>query len=172
MRCPSCKIIALVLIVSTVLVCSDSFAQTNAGAEGYIQAVRSFADTVVSDGRDTYGRLKTPLFVDGLQVESLEPVRWQRKGEIWVLCNVASQQPLLRILDGLTALTGERRYRQAAEDAKTEPSLASAMRGSFMDETHVELRDAARRPFGSYAPYYRWRFIPQAKSGSELAILH
>jgi len=49
----------------------------------YLEAVRSFADTVLKHGRDTYGEQKTPLFVDGLHVETLEPVRWICRGETW-----------------------------------------------------------------------------------------
>ena len=73
----------------------------------YVKAARSFADAVLAHGRDTYGKAKTPLFVDGLHAKTLQPVRWLCRGETWVLCNVASQQPLLRLLDGLTALTGD-----------------------------------------------------------------
>jgi pectate lyase len=79
--------------------------------------VRAFADTILEQGRDTYGPRRTPLFVDGLQVETLEPVRWKKGGQTWVLCNFASQQSLLRTLDGLSALTGDNHYRRAAEDA-------------------------------------------------------
>jgi len=87
------------------------------GSKRYLQAAVAFADRVLSDGRDKYGKLETPLFVDGLHVASLEPVRWKHGGQTWVLSNFASQQPLLRLLDGLTAITGEAKYRQAAEDA-------------------------------------------------------
>jgi pectate lyase len=83
----------------------------------YLTAVRSFADTVLEHGRDSYGKRHTPLFVDGLQAETLEPVRWVKKGQVWVLCNFASQQSLLRTLDGLSVLTKDKHYRKAAEDA-------------------------------------------------------
>lgn len=85
--------------------------------EPYLAAARAFADTVLTHGRDAYGPQKTPLFVDGLQIESLEPALWRKGGETWVLSNFASQQPLMRVLDGLSALTGERKYRDAAEQA-------------------------------------------------------
>ena len=63
----------------------------------YIDAVRRFADTVLERGRDRYGKVATPLFVDGLHVETLEPARWiWKEGEVWVLSNLASQQPLFR----------------------------------------------------------------------------
>jgi len=104
------------------------------------------ADSVIKNGGDKCGAKHTPLFVDGLQVETLEPVVWkfnpalawnwlhkpERKGwdkeririerakvptKTWVLSNFASQQTLLRTLDGLTALTGQKKYRRAAEDA-------------------------------------------------------
>ena len=88
-----------------------------ADSQRYMQGVRAFANTVMERGRDTYGQRQTPLFVDGLQVETLEAVRWKKGGKTWVLCNFASQQSLMRTLDGLSALTGDARYRQAAEDA-------------------------------------------------------
>jgi hypothetical protein len=95
----------------------------------YLSAVRAFADIVLTHGRDVYGPQQTPLFVDGLNVETLEPVRWKNGGETWVLSNFASQQPLLRLLDGLTAYNGglgeplppqfpsQDKYRQAAVEA-------------------------------------------------------
>jgi len=83
----------------------------------YLQAVQRFADTVLEQGRDTYGEQHTPLFADGLHAKTLKPATWRWKNETWILSNFASQQPLVRTLDGLTALTGEPKYRQAAEDA-------------------------------------------------------
>ncbi len=52
-----------------------------------------------------------------LRLFDLGPVRWKKDGETWVLCNFASQQSLLRTLDGLTTLTGDTKYRTAAEEA-------------------------------------------------------
>jgi pectate lyase len=84
----------------------------------YLEAARRFADTVVEQGRDRYGEQHTPLFVDGLQIDSLAPATWKGKhGETWVLSNFSSQQPLMRLLDGLSALTGDDEYRLAAEKA-------------------------------------------------------
>lgn len=91
-----------------------------------IAAVRTFADNVLRLGRDTYGPRHTPLFVDGLHVDTHEPVTWllpTEHAEVWnmprrwVLCNLASQQQLFRVLDALTTLTGEPRYREAAVEA-------------------------------------------------------
>jgi pectate lyase len=93
----------------------------------YLDAVREFADNVLKYGRDTYGPKHTPLFVDGLNVNTHEPVKWispigddpltATETEEWILCNFASQQTLLRTLDGLTTLTGDPKYREAAEQA-------------------------------------------------------
>ena len=87
------------------------------GGEPFLSAVRRFGDQVLEYGRDRYGK-PTPLFVDGLDVATREPVTWKwAVGRPWVLCNLANQQGLFRTLDGLTALTGDPRYRQAALDA-------------------------------------------------------
>lgn len=109
--------ILFAIAISAHLARSATTGQSAHESERCLKAVRSFADTVLEHGRDTYGKKHTPLFVDGLQVETLEPVRWVKKGQTWVLCNLASQQALMRTLDGLTTLTKDKRYRRAAEDA-------------------------------------------------------
>jgi len=84
----------------------------------YLNAVREFADNVLKYGRDTYGPKHTPLFVDGLNINTHEPVKWiAPNGDRWILSNLASQQNLLRTLDGLTRITGDPKYKQAAMDA-------------------------------------------------------
>ena len=110
--------IPAVVILLTPLVC---FFGGNACADEnskYLNAVREFADNVLKYGRDTYGSKHTPLFVDGLNVHTHEPVKWISKdGEKWILSNLASQQNLFRTLDGLSKITGDQKYRQAAVDA-------------------------------------------------------
>ena len=93
----------------------------------YLDAVREFADNALKYGRDTYGPKHTPLSVDGLNIHTHEPVKWiSPKGgdpltatetEEWILSNFASQQTLLRTLDGLSAITGNPKYRDAAIQA-------------------------------------------------------
>ena len=169
----------------------------------YQKAVKKFSDSVIKNGRDTYGDRHTPLFVDGLQVETLEPVRWkfnpslarewvwakQREGwdqekiraeqarigvQTWVLSNFASQQSLLRTLDALTALTGEKKYRQAAHDA-TDYALKN-LRGSnglLYWGGHLAWDLQLERKVGPYAdvhelkahqPYFQfmWEVNPEA----------
>lgn len=83
-------------------------------AEAFIEPVRTFADAVLEHGRDVYGPRHTPLFVDGLNVTTREPAKWKLNGQEWILSNLASQQNLLRTLDGLTRLTGDPKYHAAA----------------------------------------------------------
>ena len=91
--------------------------EAGADASPYLAAVRQFADQALAHGRDTYGK-PTPLFVDGINVDTLEPVKWKwADGKEWVLCNLASQQGLFRTLDGLSRVTGEPRYKDAALEA-------------------------------------------------------
>jgi pectate lyase len=106
--------ILLLLIVAAFFSTGTLYADQNSK---YLDAVRTFADSVLQNGRDIYGPNTTPLFADGLNIKTMEPVRWKCRGQTWVLSNFASQQPLLRTLDGLTALTGQKKYRQAAEQA-------------------------------------------------------
>jgi pectate lyase len=84
----------------------------------YLDAVSIFADNVLKYGRDTYGPKHTPLFVDGLNVHTREPVKWiAPNGDRWILSNLASQQSLFRTLNGLTTITSNPKYKQAAMDA-------------------------------------------------------
>jgi hypothetical protein len=103
--------------IAVIAAVNQGCGTANPEAKRYVEAVRCFADTVLKHGRDVYGKEKTPLFVDGLHAETLAPVRWECRGETWVLSNFASQQPLVRLLDGLTGITGEKKYRNAAEAA-------------------------------------------------------
>jgi pectate lyase len=140
----------------------------------YLEAARRFADAVLKHGRDAYGTQHTPLFVDGLHAETLEPVRWQCRGQSWVLCNFASQQPLLRTLDGLTALSGNPEYREAAEDAARHTLVhLSGANGLLYWGGHMAWDLAGEKPVGQYGdvhelkghqPYFRlmWRVNPDA----------
>ena len=93
------------------------FSAASAGEDKYVKGVREFADNVLEHGRDKYGPKHTPLFVDGLNVDTREPGKWKRGGKVWIVSNLASQQNLFRTLDGLSKLTGDAKYRKAAVDA-------------------------------------------------------
>ncbi len=117
--------------VILLAICLAGFPKGNLHADEsskYLDAVREFADNVLKYGRDTYGK-PTPLFVDGLMIRDpndpnygkdgvFKPVEWiAPNGERWILSNLASQQNLFRTLDGLTRITGDPKYKQAAMDA-------------------------------------------------------
>lgn len=79
-------------------------------------AARAHAEQVLVYARDPLGT-GTPLFCDGLEVETLKPARWHAEGQEWVLSNLASQQHLLRLLESLTRVTGREHFQEAAEQA-------------------------------------------------------
>jgi pectate lyase len=140
----------------------------------YVNAVCEFTDAVLAHGRDTYGDEQSPLFVDGLHVETLRPAVWKWDDENWVLSNLASQQPLLRTLDGLTALTGREQYRRAAEDAvRYALDHTATPNGLLYWGGHFAWDLEGDRPVGQYRdvhelknhqPYFRlmWRVNPEA----------
>ncbi|MHC4519284.1 MAG: ankyrin repeat domain-containing protein [Planctomycetota bacterium] len=108
---------AVFLVVLAAHVPTPTWAEAD-NPDKYLNAVREFADNVLKYGRDTYGPEHTPLFVDGLNKDTLEPVTWiAPNGDRWFLSNLASQQNLFRVLDGLTTITGDPKYRQAAVEA-------------------------------------------------------
>jgi len=84
----------------------------------YISAVRTFADNSIKYGKDVYGPIKNPLFVDGLNLLTKEPVKWKfPEGDEWVLVDIGNQQNLYRMLVGLSNLTNEKKYKATAVDA-------------------------------------------------------
>jgi len=105
------------MLTSLAAACSTPAEGADARADAYLRAVRTFADKVLAHGRDTVGPKKTPLFVDALNVDTLRAARWRRKGQEWVLSNLGSQQNLFRTLVGLSAATGDPKYRRAAAEA-------------------------------------------------------
>ena len=82
----------------------------------FLSYLIQYADIVLSRYRDPYHG--TPLFFDGCDSFSGKAVTWQNTdGTLWEPSNIASQQNLFRFLSGLTTLTGDDKYRQAAKDA-------------------------------------------------------
>ncbi len=79
--------------------------------------VVTFADNVLARGLDRWSGQETPLLADGIDPVSGEPAVWRYRGKTWIVHNLASQQNLFRVLRGLTNLTGDPRYEQAAREA-------------------------------------------------------
>ena len=118
MRGHTNRAVLAILLISQVSVCLAAESSDPDDTSKYLDAVRQFADNVLKYGRDTYGPKHTPLFVDGLNIHTHEPVKWiAPNGDRWILSNLASQQNLFRTLDGLTKITGDPKYKQAAMDA-------------------------------------------------------
>lgn len=126
MHYPS-RISRISFVVSALLAsCVQADQATSRPASDYLAVVRTFADNVLKHGRDVYGSKHTPLFVDGLNVDTREPAVWQLPAEqaeqykmprTWIMCDVASQQNFYRTLVALSTLTGDPKYKQAAVDS-------------------------------------------------------
>lgn len=121
----SAIVAAIGITLATATAWGDS-SSTQPAEQTYLSIVQTFADNVLQHGRDVYGEKHTPLFVDGINVDTREPVVWLLPEEQakewgmpreWVLSNLASQQNLFRVLVTLTEMTGDPRYRKAAADA-------------------------------------------------------
>jgi pectate lyase len=85
--------------------------------ERFVQIVKRYADRILELHRGLSGEEGLPLFADGFHAETLKPVEWLCGGQVWILSNLASQQNWLRLLCSLSRITGDMRYRSAAEQA-------------------------------------------------------
>ncbi len=81
-----------------------------------VAAVKEHADNVLKYGRDRWSGQNTPLFADGLNLQTMEPAIWRFHDNEYFISNFASQQNLLRTFSALSLLTGDSRYRNAAEE--------------------------------------------------------
>ena len=81
-------------------------------------------ETVIKHVEDAlrYARCNVPgarypnMLVNGYSVDTKKPTEWKHKGESYYPSNLTSQQNFLRVLVGLTNLTGDTRYRKIAEE--------------------------------------------------------
>ena len=77
MRCmSSIHIVAGLILIITASPCLSAEQSASEPSSKYLDAVREFADNVLKYGRDMYGPKHTPLFVDGLNIHTHEPVKW------------------------------------------------------------------------------------------------
>jgi hypothetical protein len=98
---PTLQVVLLILWLSSISAANSRVDEDSR----YLKAVREFADNVLKYGRDTYGPKHTPLFVDGLNIHTHEPVEWiAPNGDRWIFSNLASPQNLFRTLDGRTEI--------------------------------------------------------------------
>ncbi|MFA9559025.1 hypothetical protein ACERII_17080 [Evansella sp. AB-rgal1] len=83
-----------------------------------INAVVEFCENVLEHGRDNYRENPSPLFSDGINVDTLEHIKWNFSdiGEV-VVSNMATQQNLFRTLTSLSAVLDEPKYKAAATNA-------------------------------------------------------
>ena len=172
--------LAAMLIVS--IVASNAYAEEPTlipQADAYLQAVRQYCDKVLEIGRDTYGPKHTPLIVDGVDVQTHQPVKWYYKHLVWTPANLANHQNLFRTFCGLSALSGDGQYRQAAVDAMRygidnlrSPSGLLYWGGHTSydvdSDDWVGRRKLLRKPspyheFMNHLPYYQlmWEIDPQ-----------
>ena len=80
-----------------------------------MEALTGHMDTVLKYARNIEGVAVPQLFVDGLNVDTYEPTRWNRgaANETYA-SNLYAQFNLLKAMDGMTMLTGDPKYSEAA----------------------------------------------------------
>lgn len=89
-----------------------------ADSQQRLQVVKTFADTVLDKAGDKYhGSTPTPLLANGVDPRTGEQMEWIfPDGRTAVLSNFSAQQNLMRVLVGLSNLTGDEKYKQHAEN--------------------------------------------------------
>lgn len=83
-----------------------------------LQAVKTFADNVLDKAGDKYHpTAPSPLLANGIDPRTGKQMEWIfPDGHTAVLSNFSAQQNLMRVLVGLSNLTGDDKYKKRAED--------------------------------------------------------
>ncbi len=167
-------LLAGVLAAGVTAVAAAQDLERTAQDDRRLEAVVTFADNVLAKGRDVYGGEHTPLFVDGIHVDTGKPVRWRYKDHAWIVSNMANQQNLFRTLTGLTQLTGDSQYKDAAKEAiahmfahqRSESGLLYWGGHQFVDletNTNIGKFDSNCHEFKHNFPFYElmWEVSPE-----------
>ena len=114
------------LFICLVLITGISISCEKEKESQRLIAVRTFADNVLEKGLDRWSGKNTPLLADGINVDTNEPLEYVYDGSTgirgeggppnkWIMHNLANQQNLFRTFVALSNLTGDPKYREAAE---------------------------------------------------------
>ena len=170
------RLILFLLTVCLVTGCHNSRTSNySAEDEKRLELVREYADRILEQGIDRWSGENTPLLSDGQNVETGEPVIWRYDGEEYIISNMANQQNLFRILTGLSNLTGDSKYVDAAkasiryhiEHLVDDSGLFRWGGHQFIDLQTLEpvgRFDADQHEFKNNFPYYElmWETDPEA----------
>lgn len=104
------KISLLMLALSVVTYGEIKYSKEDANR---IEKVKEFTNNVLKDGKSE--KNPTPLIADGINIVTKEPVKWvYPNGREAKISNFANQQNFLRTLNGLTIVTGDKKYKEEA----------------------------------------------------------
>lgn len=92
---------------------SDRIRYTNTDAER-LRIVREYATRVLIHGSDRWSGEQTPLLANGVHVDTGNPAMWRHNGQEYIISNLANQQNLFRLFMGLSRITSESRFEEAA----------------------------------------------------------
>ncbi|WP_145543308.1 pectate lyase [Yersinia frederiksenii] len=83
-----------------------------------LTVVKQYVDNVLNKASDTYhGDKPSPLLADGVDPRTGQQLEWIfPDGRRAVLSNFSAQQNLMRVMSGLSQLSGDERYQKRAED--------------------------------------------------------
>ena len=98
-------------------------AEAKSDRRDYLGVVKAYADTLIKHGRDTYGKVQSPLFAAALDRKTLtiegvkSPASVRPEDSSVGSANPMHDQNLYQILYALTEISGEKKYAAEADKA-------------------------------------------------------
>ena len=119
-----CRYWSLSGMLLAVLLAVPCYGAEGASSSELVKELRGFADQLIEHGRDRYGAKKTPLFVSQLDIDTrrIPPAdtvlygQGHRGGAGPTMNNLQFDSGLIRLLDTLSEVTGDRKYAQVVDE--------------------------------------------------------
>lgn len=104
-------------LLSLAIFCCLMASASQTHSADRLTVVKHYVDTVLDKAGDHYhGSQATPLLASGVDPRTGKPLEWVfPDGRTAVLSNFSAQQNFMRVLVGLSNLTGDDRYQQRAK---------------------------------------------------------
>ena len=123
------RLVAVLLLASIIAILSHSQCFAQDGATNYFQIAQAYADGMIEHGRDCYGDQHSPAFVATLDLRTMKMPQetsdttrrlyssYFRAEDYSTSVNPMYHIDLYQLLDALTVLTDDPKYRQAGRDS-------------------------------------------------------
>ncbi len=160
-----------IAIIATMALLVPSFAMAEEGdarSKARMETVIGYVEDALRYARFNVPGAKYPhILVNGYNVDTKKPAEWKYKGNTYYPANITSQQNFLRVLVGLTNLTGDQKYKDIGAEqvrfwfdnyAEEGTGLLYAGEHTLVDVKTGEILSYNEHELKQVFPYYEFMY--------------